>query len=98
MYEVKNEDIESIKKVLHILSTNETMDIFIEIMSYIGNHTFQNLSYNMEDNRCILNAAIFHAALHHPNANKEEMYDIVTKVLSDNESIDMCNEFIKLLI
>ena len=97
MQEIKAEDITEIKRTLKTLSEHESMDIFIEIMSYLAKLVKHKLSYDMEENKKMLNAAIFHAALHHPHVSGELMNELIEKVLDSKESIDMCNEFINLL-
>ena len=97
MHEIKAEDVTEIKRTLKILSEHESMDIFIEIMSYLAKLLNHKLSYDMEENQRMLNAAIFHTALHHPHVSGEVMNELIKKVLDSKESIDMCNEFINLL-
>lgn len=97
MQEIKAEDVTEIKRTLKILSEHESMDIFIEIMSYLAKLTKHKLSYDMEENKKMLNAAIFHTSLHHPHVSGKVMYELIEKVLDSKESIDMCNEFINLL-
>lgn len=94
---IKTEDIKAIKEVLKTLSTNETMDVFVEIMSFIAHKTFMKLSYNMDENVGVLNAAIFHTAWRHPHITDKMMRSMMDQILTDKESIDMCNEFIKFL-
>lgn len=97
MQEIKAEDVTEIKRTLKILSEHESMDIFIEIMSYLAKLLNHKLSYDMKENEKMLNAAIFHAALRHPHVSGKVMYELIEKVLDSKESIDMCNEFINLL-
>jgi len=97
MQEIKAEDVMEIKRTLKVLSEHESMDIFIEIMSYLAKLLNHKLSYDMEENQRMLNAAIFHTALHHPHVSGKLMNELIEKVLDSKESIDMCNEFINLL-
>lgn len=97
MNEVKLEDVTEIKRTLKVLSEHESMDIFIEIMSYLAKLVNHKLSYDMEKNKKMLNAAIFHTSLQHPHVSGKVMYELIEKVLDSKESIDMCNEFINLL-
>ena len=97
MHEIKAEDVTEIKRTLKVLSEHESMDIFIEIMSYLAKLLNHKLSYDMKENEKMLNAAIFHTALHHPYVSGKVMYELIEKVLDNKESIDMCNEFINLL-
>ena len=97
MNEINKEDITEIKRTLKVLSEHESMDIFIEIMSFIAKNSLQRLSYDMDENTPLLNAAIFHAAWKHPHVSGKLMRELIDKVCNDKESIDMCNEFINLL-